>query len=189
MKLSLFFILAALNLGFLESVISAKPGSEARLNVKELNVTLFVSAIHVTTKSAPTATFVWIPADLEKICIGKEFAHCAEAANCRMFPEEQTCEDYDKLIGCKTQTRPTCLKLGLKKPGKKNDRSPPLNTLQSTPASIPTSIAKKLRLWLGKDDFTGTKGLEQVSKKYSVKAKVRWEEWSNGENFEILEFL
>ena len=77
----------------------------------------------------------------------------------------------------------------MKKPGKKNDRSPPLNILQSTPPSIPASIAKKLKLWLGKEDFTGTKGLEQVSKKYSVKAKVRWEKWTNGENFEILEFL
>lgn len=189
MKLGLFFILSALTLSFLERAIHAKPGAETRLSVKELDVTLFVSAIHVTTKSAPTATFVWIPNDLEKICIGKEFAHCTEAANCRIFPEEQICQDYDKRIGCKTQTRPACLKLGLKKSGKKSGLSPPLNTLQSTPPSIPASIAKKLRLWLGKEDFTGTKGLDQVSKKYSVKAKVRWENWTNGENFEILEFL
>jgi len=173
-----------------QKTLWAEPGREAVLNSKTLDVTLYISAIHRNTQKETTATFVWIPSEIEKACLDKEFAHCDTAANCRLFPEEQVCKGDSAKPDCKPQLRKSCAQFNLKSAkGDKKKTLPPTQLLQVTPSYLPPKVATKVKTWLDNADFVGTKGLLQVSKKHSVKAKVKWEEWSNGENFQILEFL
>lgn len=180
-------ILIALTCG--QKLLFAEPGRQAVLNSKTLDVTLYISAIHRNAQKETTATFVWIPSEIEKACLDKEFAHCDAAANCRLFPEEQVCTANSPKPDCKPQARKSCAQFNLRTTKTDKQKTlPPTHLLQVTPSTLPPKVATKVKAWLEKIDFVGTKGLLQVSKKHSVKAKVKWEEQPNGENFQILEF-
>lgn len=174
---------------FHSASICAKPGGERLLESKNLEATLYVSAIHRDSNKNITATFVWFPREFETACFATEFAHCKSLVDCKLVPNFQTCDNYATASNCKDQVRPEC------KPFKKNysdkgreSLQPPHQLLESLPPTLPKKITGKIATFFDDKNFVGSKGFPKPTKKYSFKAQVKWERWSNGENFSILDF-
>ena len=58
---------------------------------------------------------------------------------------------------------------------------------------MPYEWSDQLLSWVKKTgiplDFEGKRTMEKIDPRFSVTAEVRWEKWTNGENFEILRLI
>jgi hypothetical protein len=141
-------------------VVLAEPGNEFVRESKTVIATLYVTEIHCQGKKDPTATLIWIPGAIEQECLSRGASQCEKIAQTKLFAAEG---------------RPIA--------------SPPYQVLRQIPASVPPSVAKKLKLMIDKPGCAGAVKMPAVLKERSFRVRVKWLQWSNGEDFEILEFL
>jgi hypothetical protein len=160
----LSFILSSL---FMATVLSAadaqKPGNETMLKQKISTVKLFVGAVAIQDQEVKGLGLLWAPASVNAACVGKSAETCA------------------KLVGKKGETPSRVLSTWL------NDRAiltSNKKALERVNSLATSSTAKQKAGLMGSEIH-----LDTLDNRYAVTAEVRWELWSNGENFTVLKIL
>ncbi|MEZ4751894.1 MAG: hypothetical protein R3B54_15055 [Bdellovibrionota bacterium] len=119
--------------------------------------------------------------------MGKSVKECHVIDHCRTYPISQKCEK--DLSNCRPFVHAPCEALGvtLENFKRRGPEAIPFASLTSYIKSVEPSLKGILQSWKLPFEKRGT--LPTLNKKYSIRAEVRWESWSNGENYFVGKIL
>lgn len=184
---SMRIVMSGIVLGVL-SLLSTALQAEALLKKETLTVTLYVSEVHHGAAGAADTVFAWIPSDVEARCLKGFVDECRLRDRCAVHALAQKCNAT--MSRCAPVILAECEKLGItvKNFKARSESSVPTRILESMivdakQKQIIGGILKER--WKIKPPTGSVIKLSQWEKKHSVKAKVLWELWTNGENFQI----
>jgi hypothetical protein len=150
----------------------AEPGYEAKHDMKITEATLYLVDIQSQGKDLIDATFAWLPADLEKECLGKDAQWCEGLNDCWTFPTEQKCGK--NLSDCHEIIRPECERFGKavdpKRPRAKGAPTLMLKAIADKQRDKSSALVKKWKIGF---DSAGKFRMDEISAKRSI--RVRWE--------------
>lgn len=166
----LFSLACALTLGRL----AAEPGGEAVLQVENRTARLYLAEVHRGRGGAVSALrLAWIPVDIEERCLGKGFGHCGDADHCVVWGRENP---------------DGCAKAGLRQGELPRRRAKAVPT-RLLDLLLTDARVKDLALRWGLE--AGAEGVQKplLERARSVRTRVRWELWTNGEGFALKSLL
>ena len=167
----------------------SKPGNESILETKTLETTLYATETYREPNGKLSLSLVWIPGDIESNCLERPLRECQERDHCLSYPTGQKCSP--DLSSCRPVVLGPCERYGITVENAKTIRRtpPPSRVLIGTLFDRPAAVAKLFEQWRIPLESGGKTMIERLSKQRSIRAKVKWERWTNGENFSILDLL
>lgn len=166
---ALFFLFFA---GVSINTRAVPPGKDASpLEVKEIDAKLVLVGMSKQNGKLVSAEFAWIPKSSEKFCFGKALNGCRE-------------KDHERTHKSYKGEAPTQVLLESVTDSPRYEGQYETLFAKLSGISFVDSFLKKQNA-----GDTDEIKITEVERSKVVKARVRWELWSNGENFRILEII
>lgn len=183
-----FYTFTIILITLLSSTLYAE-SPEIVLNSRDIEATIYLSAVHRAGGEIRELEWSWIPSDIAERCENNSPAECAALDHCMSFPTAQKCnKDWSR---CEPYVIPECQKYGLtldaEAHSKRRGTPYKLFTVMTVPSCEDlTEIVRELELSPTELEF----GVIRVlTRKQRLHALLHFEECTNGAQVRLVKIL